>query len=64
MSHDVYYGVMPNSEVLASELDKYIQHIEDCLKEDGIIRDMELEMQSSLYSAKAVRADIKRIYEE
>ena len=61
--HDTYYSTMPDVEVLARELDNYIQHIEDCLKEDGIRRDMELKMQASLYAAKAVRVDIERIYE-
>ena len=64
MLHDSYYSVMPDAEVLARELDNYIKHLEDSLEEGGLISDVELEMKSSLYSAKAVRADIKRIYEE
>lgn len=64
MLHDAYYSTLPDTEVLANELDKYIRHIEDCLTEDGIRRDVELEMQACLYTAKAVRADIKRIYED
>ena len=61
---DQYYSQMPDCVELAKQLDLYIAHIKDCLKEDGIREDMRLEMVSSMYSALAVRADIKRIYEE
>lgn len=61
--HDSYYD-LPDSELLAKELDKYIHHIEQCLEEDGIRSDILLDMQAQLYSAQAVRANIKRVYED
>ncbi len=63
MPHDEYYNVMPNSEVLAKELDKYIRHIEDCLEED-CLPEIRLDMQSQLYAAKAVRENVRRVYDE
>ena len=64
MIHDQYYSQLPDCVELAKQLDLYIAHIEDCLTESGIREDCKLEMEASLYTVKAVRADVKRIYEE
>jgi hypothetical protein len=62
MTHDEYYPDMPDLETLAEELDKYINWVEVCSNED-CPRDTELDLQAQIYAAKAVRANIKRIYE-
>jgi len=52
----------PDPDLLAKQLDEYIEWIYICLEED-CTEEARLEMLSQLYSAKSVRADIKRIYE-
>jgi len=63
MSHDQYYAVLTDAPALAKELDKYIQHIEQCMEEDcdfGTMADLCLQLED----AKKVREHIRRIFDE
>lgn len=63
MGHDRYYGVLTDAPALARELDKYIQHLTDCLEED-CTTESRLDMLSQLYAANAVRENVRRVFDE
>ena len=64
MSHDQYYAVLTDAPALAKELDKYIQHIEQCMEEDGLTFSAMTDLCIQLDDAKKVRENIRRVFEE
>lgn len=64
MVHDSYYAVLTDAPALAKELEKYMAHIKECLKEDGITDECMKDLQEQYDAAYVVRENVRRVFDE
>lgn len=64
MIHDEYYGVVTDAPALAKELEKYMSHLSDCIREDGIADECRHDLQEQYNAAVVVRENIRRVFDE
>ncbi len=62
--HDQYYSVLTDAPALAKELEKYMSHLADCLREDGLTDECVNDLQEQYNAAVVVRENIRRVFDE
>lgn len=62
--NDQYYGVLTDAPALVKELEKYMTHISECLREEGLTDECADDLQEQYNAAVVVRENIRRIFDE